>query len=193
MPDGTVPARSVETLNKVGTWRRKRRDIYGTSVCPLQEVRLIHVSGPVLRGRRRLSTRRTSRKLGARDRDGIGVSLPAQSPDETDTVVVVELGGPLHLAPPIVTQGERFTVRVGLSERCHGRPCRQAIQSCRKFHVGYYRYIPPGAPGRIGDISWRLAGNRSPGSLARPARDSDRYLMYFQSLLLEPVGAQNVE
>jgi hypothetical protein len=47
-----------------------------------------------------------SRKLAiARDRDGIGVSLSAQSPDETDTVVVVELGGPLHLAPPIVTQG----------------------------------------------------------------------------------------
>src|SRR5208337_1105628 len=41
----------------------------------------------------------------ARDRDGARVSLPLESPDAIDTVVVLELGGPLQVDPPIVTQG----------------------------------------------------------------------------------------
>ena len=47
----------------------------------------------------------------------------------------------------------------------------------RAFDLGYVR-IP-----KAGEYT---------GSI-RPAEDSDRYLMYFQSLLLEPVGGQSVE
>jgi len=130
MADGTMPAAAVATLRQVGAWMRQNGEsIYGTTASPLPEypwgratvkgdkVYLHIFSWPgdhVLRvsdwGKNPVKAAsllvRPAEKLAFRQSNGtLLVSLPPQIPDFNDTVVVLEMAGPLKVDPPIVTQG----------------------------------------------------------------------------------------
>ncbi len=129
MADGTMPAPAVATLHSVGAWvQQNGESIYGTTVSPLPEYPwgrttvkgekvYLHVfSWPadnVLRVSRLGSNQvksvyllvRPAEKLAISHSYGVVlVSLPARMPDVSDTVVVLELAGPLKVDPPLVTQ-----------------------------------------------------------------------------------------
>jgi alpha-L-fucosidase len=267
MADGTVPAPSVKTLEKVGAWMRQNgQSIYGTSACPLPEApwgrctvngrkiylhvfswpgdAVLRLSGFDAEVADAYLLAEPSRKLPVtRDRDGIGVSLPLESPDEIDTVVVLELSGSLQVSPPIVTQGSDSPFELDYLKAVTAGRAVKRFNRAGKFHIskwtgphdsvtwhllvsqtGRYkvtirysargawenrRYIVAiggqsisgviGATGEgyeyksfdLGYVQLRQAGEYTVS--IRPAEDSDRNLMYFQSLSLEPVGAQNVE
>jgi alpha-L-fucosidase len=267
MGDGTVPAPSVKTLEKVGAWMRQNGEsIYGTSACPLPEApwgkctvkggklylhvfsrpgdAVLRVSGfhAEVTGAYLLAD--PSRKLAvAREHDGIAVSLPGRSPDEIDTVVVLELSGALRVDPPIITQGSDSPFELDYLKAVTAGRAVKRFNRAGKFHIskwtgpqdsatwhllvsqtGRYKvtirysarsawanrhYVVEiggqsltgvvGATGEgyqyktfdLGSVEIGKAGEYT--VRIRPAVDSDRYLMYFQSLLLEPVGVQDIE
>ena len=268
MGDGTLPTASVKTLDKVGAWMRQNYEsIYGTSACPLQEApwgrctvkggkiylhvfswpgdAVLRISGFHAEVAGAYLLAQPSRKLPvAREHDGIGVSLPARSPDEMDTVVVLDLGGPLQVDPPIVTQGSDSPFELDYLKAVTEGHAVKRFNRAGKFHIskwtgphdsvtwhlqvsqtGRYKvtirysarsawanrkYIVAiggqsltgmvGATGEgyqyktfdLGHVEIPKAGEYAVS--IRPAEDSDRYLMYFQSLLLEPVGVlQDIE
>jgi len=129
MGDGTIPAPSVATLEKVGAWMRQNGEsIYGTSACPLPEFPwgrctvkgskiyfhvfswpgdgVIRITGLHSEADGAYLLTEPSRKLKlTREHGAIGVSLPATPPDAIDTVVVMELAAPPKVDPPVLTQG----------------------------------------------------------------------------------------
>jgi alpha-L-fucosidase len=262
MADGTVPAPSVRTLEKVGAWMRQNGEsIYGTSACPLPELPwgrctvkgsriYLHVfswPGDAVLRITGLNTEvagaylltEPSRKLTVeREHGAIGVSLPARSPDEIDTVVVMELSGPPKVDPPVMTQGSdsafeldylaavtsgRAVKRFNRAGKFHiskwtgpqdsvtwhllvsqtGRykvTIRYAAQSAwanRKYVVTLGSQALTGVVAATGegyryktfDLGYLEISKAGPYTVSiRPAANADRYLMYFQSLQLEPEG-----
>jgi alpha-L-fucosidase len=268
MADGTVPAPSVQTLEKVGPWMRQNGEsIYGTSACPLPEApwgrctvkgrkiyfhvfswpgdAVLRISGFDAEVAGAYLLAEPSRKLPiAREHGGIALSLPARCPDEIDTVVVLELGGPLLVDPPIVTQGSDSPFELDYLKAVTAGRAVKRFNRAGKFHIskwtgphdsvawhllvsqtGRYkvtirysarkawenrRYIVAiggqsltGVVGATGegyqyktfDLGYVQIPKAGEYTLSiRPAEDSDQYLMYFQSLLLEPVGVlQDIE
>jgi hypothetical protein len=180
-----------------------------------------------------------SRKLTVeREHGAIGVSLPARSPDEIDTVVVMELSGPPKVDPPVMTQGSdsafeldylaavtsgRAVKRFNRAGKFHiskwtgpqdsvtwhllvsqtGRykvTIRYAAQSAwanRKYVVTLGSQALTGVVAATGegyryktfDLGYLEISKAGPYTVSiRPAANADRYLMYFQSLQLEPEG-----
>ncbi len=128
--DGTMPAPAVATLRRVGAWMQQNGEsIYGTTASPLPEYSwgrttvkgdkvYLHVfSWPadnVLRvsqlGNNQVNAAhvlvRPAEKLAvSHDHGVVLVSLPPRIPDVNDTVVVLEMAGPLKVDPPLVTAG----------------------------------------------------------------------------------------
>ena len=261
MGDGTIPVPSVKTLQKVGAWMRQNGEsIYGTSACPLPESpwgrctvkgrkvyfhvfswpgdAVLHVSGFHAEVAAAYLLTDPSKKLPvAREHEAIGISLPQASPDEIDTVVVLELAGPLKTAPQIITQGSdepfeldyRYAVTAGKAVKRFNREGQFHIskwtgpEDSITWHLlvsqtGRYKVaIRYAAQSESANRKYVVAvGGQSlaalvaatgegyqyknydlgyvdiskPGEYAvsvRPVDDSDRNLMYFQSLQLEPV------
>ncbi len=262
MADGTVPSPSVQTLEKVGAWMQQNGDsIYGTSACPLPAAPwgrctvksgklYLHVFSWPGDAALRLSSFHTpvtgayllaqpNVKLQfAKENDGIRVSLPARSQDPIDTVVVVELGAPLQVDPPVITQGSDSPFELDYSNAVTAGHAVKRFNRAGKFHIskwtgpndtvawhllvsqtGRYkatiRYSARGAwanrpylvtigtqslKGVVGatgegyqyktfDLGYVEIAKPGEYTLTiRPAQDSDQYLMYFQSLVLEPAG-----
>jgi alpha-L-fucosidase len=136
-PDGAMPAAAVATLEKVGEWvRQNGESIYGATASPLPEYPwgratvkgekvYLHVfNGPadnVLRVSRLGLSRVKSAHLLLRPADELPlayrhgvllVSLPPRLPDADDTVVVLEMAGPLEVEPRLVTQGSDDNFRL---------------------------------------------------------------------------------
>ncbi len=173
MGDGTVPAPSVQTLEKVGVWmRRNSESIYGTSACPMPDfpwgrctvkgrtvyLHVFHWPGDAVL---RLTGLRTeanaayllaepARKLPvARVHDAIGISLPAQPLDAADTVVVMQLADVPAVDPPIVTQGSDAPFALDyLTAVTAGRAVKRFNRAGR-FHISKWR-------GPQDTVTWHL-------------------------------------
>jgi hypothetical protein len=241
--------------------RQNAESIYGTSACPLPEApwgrctvkgskiylhvftwpgdSVLRISGfgTEVTGAYLLAEPSTKLTV-AREHGGLAVSLPARSPDDIDTVVVLDLGGRLHVDPPIVTQGSDAPFELDYLKAVTAGRAVKRFNRAGKFHIskwtgpqdtvtwhllvsqtGRYKvtirysarkawenrkYVVAigsqsltgvvGATGEgyqyktfdLGTVEIPRAGEYT--LTIRPAADSDRYLMYFQSLLLEPVG-----
>jgi len=130
MADGTMPPAAVATLRQVGAWMQQNGEsIYGATASPLPEyswgrttvkdnkVYLHLFSWPadhVLRVsdwgdnpvKAAYLLSRPAEKLATSETDRtLLVPLPAQAPDASDTVVVLEMAAPFKVDLPIVTQG----------------------------------------------------------------------------------------
>jgi alpha-L-fucosidase len=130
MADGTMPAPAVATLHRVGAWMQQNGEsIYGTTASPLPEYPwgrttvkgekvYLHVfSWPadnVLRvgylGNSQVRAAyllvRPAEKLAvSHDHGVLLVTLPTRILDVNDTVVVLEMAGPLKVDLPLVTAG----------------------------------------------------------------------------------------
>ena len=130
MADGTMPAPAVATLHSVGAWMQQNGEsIYGTTASPLPEypwgrttvkgdkvylhvfswpadnvLRVSHWGDNQVKAAHLLV--RPAEKLAiSHDHGVVLVSLPARIPDVNDTVVVLEMAGPLKVDPPLVTAG----------------------------------------------------------------------------------------
>ena len=174
-------------VDRVGEWvRQNGESVYGTSACPLPEApwgrctvkghriywhvfnwpgdAVLRISNLHAEVAGAYLLAEPSRKLAVtRAHDGIGVRLPARIPDELDTVVVLELGGPLRVDPPIVTQGSdavdrarRFGCMASVSEP--GGPLQGYHPILRakrlgesEVHRGHWRAISDRGGGR----NWR--------------------------------------
>jgi alpha-L-fucosidase len=166
MADGTVPAPSVATLNRVGEWMRANGEsIYGTSACPLGDAPwgrctvkgsrvYLHVfSWPgdsVLRVNGLRSEARAAwlladprRKLGlGRDSGVITIALPATAPDPIDTVVVLDLSEAPKVDPPVLTQSSDSGFHL---DYLHAVTAGKAVKRFNRdggFHIG--KWTGPG-------------------------------------------------
>jgi len=128
LADGAMPEPAVATLQKVGAWMQENGEsIYGTSVSPLPEYpwgrttvkgskiylhvfswpadAVLRVSGLKNEVKAAYPLLHPSQKLPvSRDNGVVLVSVPARSPDENDTVVVMEIAGQPIVDPPLVVQ-----------------------------------------------------------------------------------------
>lgn len=129
LADGTMPAPAVATLHKVGAWMQQNGEsIYGTTASPLPEypwgrttvkgakvylhvfswpadnvLRVSHLGNDEVKVAHLLAP--PAEKLAVTQNHGVVlVSLPARIPDANDTVVVLEMAGPLKVDSPLVTQ-----------------------------------------------------------------------------------------
>jgi len=130
MADGTMPAPAVATLRRVGAWMQQNGEsIYGTTASPLPEypwgrttvkgekvylhvfnwpadnlIRVSHLGNNQVKAAHLLAP--PAEKLAISHNQGVVlVSLPARVPDVNDTVVVLEMAGPLKVDPPLVIAG----------------------------------------------------------------------------------------
>jgi alpha-L-fucosidase len=173
MADGTIPAPSVKTLEKVGAWMRKNGEsIYGASACPLPESpwgrctvkgrkiyfhvfhwpgdAVLHVSGFHAEVAAAYLLADPSGKLPvARGHDAIGISLPAATPDENDAVVVLELGGSLSVSPPVVTQGSDEPFDLDYRDAVTAGKAARRFNREGQFHIS--QWTGPGD-----SIAWHL-------------------------------------
>jgi alpha-L-fucosidase len=173
MGDGAIPEPSVRTLEKVGAWmRRNGESIYGTSPCPLPEAPwgrctvkgrkiYLHAFSWPSDGVLRVSNFHAevtaayllsdpSHKLTvSRTNDAVGVTLPAAATDEIDTVVVLELGGPLRVDPPIVTQGSDAPFELDYAEAVTAGKAVKRFNRDGKFHISKWT-------GPKDSATWRL-------------------------------------
>jgi alpha-L-fucosidase len=130
--EGIIPGPAVEILNAVGEWMRKNSEsIYGTSpspfayelpwgYCTQKGTRLfLHVfdwpqdGQLILRGLNNSIERAYSllqpEETLAVDRDEAGnllIGLPAEPPDDIDSVIVLEIDGDPDIDPYVVEQGD---------------------------------------------------------------------------------------
>ena len=128
--DGTMPAPAVAILHKVGVWMQQNGEsIYGTTASPLPEytwgrttvkgskvylhvfnwpadnvLRVSHLGNNQVKAAHFL-TRPAEKLAVSRDHGVVLLPLPARIPDPNDTVVVLEMAGPLKVDPPLVTVG----------------------------------------------------------------------------------------
>ena len=173
MGDGTVPAPSVATLEKVGAWMRQNGEsIYGTSACPLPELPwgrctvkdrkiYLHVFGWPGDGTLRFTGLNTevagayllsepARKLMVTREHGVtGVSLPSRRPDDIDTVVVMDLASAPKVEPTILTQGSDAAFELDyLGAVTAGRAVKRFNRAGR-FHISKWT-------GPQDSVTWHL-------------------------------------
>ena len=129
-PDGTMPPAAVAILHRVGAWMQQNGEsIYGTTASPLPEypwgrttvkgdkvylhvfnwpvdnlLRVSHLGNNAVKSAHLVI--RPAESLVIRRNDGVVlVALPPRIPDLNDTVVVLQMAGPLKVDPPLVTAG----------------------------------------------------------------------------------------
>lgn len=261
MADGSIPAPSAAVLEKVGAWMRKNGEsIYGTSACPLGEFpwgrctvngqkiylhvftwpadAVLRISGLRNDVKAASPLAEPSRKLAVSRSSGvISVALPPKAPDDSDTVVVMEVAGRPEVDPPLITQSSDSSFDLDYLKAQTAGKALKRFNRDGKFHIA--KWSGPGDT-----ATWRLlvsqTGNYKvsicyaarrewaqgkyavaigPQSLTgvvqptgewyqyktfalgtvklskagevpviiRPAASYDHNLMYFQSLVLEPV------
>jgi alpha-L-fucosidase len=178
MADGTIPAPSVKTLEKAGAWiQRNGQSIYGTSACPLPEFpwgrctvkgskiyfhvfhwpgdAVLHVSGFEGETATAYILTDPARKLPvARANGAIAISLPATAPDADDAVVVLELAGPLRVAPPIITQGSDEPFELDYRDAVTSGKAVKRFNREGQFHIAKWT-------GPNDSIAWHLLVSQS--------------------------------
>jgi alpha-L-fucosidase len=262
MADGTIPAPSVATLEKVGAWMAKNGEsVYGTAASSLGEApwgrytvkgdkiylhvfqwpsdAIIRVHGIVNEVKSAYPLIDPARRLKVRRNEGaLLVSVPPNRLDEIDTVVVLEIAGPLNVKRPALVQASdegfeldyleaqtagkamkrfnrdgafhiskwtgpedsaswrlllsrtgtyRVNIRYAARKEWAGRKYVVAFGSREitaevKTTGDWYQY----ATFDLGTVTFEKAGAVT--VTVRPAAASDRELMYFKSLTLEPMS-----
>lgn len=159
MGDGSIPAPTVATLQKVGAWmNRNSASIYGTTACPLPDspwgrctvkgaTVYLHVFSwpsdntlrvPSLRNQARSAALLTdsSHKLKTSKENGvIAIALPARAPDDADSVVVLELDGPPHVEPELVTQGSDSPFHLDYLKATNAGKALKRFNRDGRFHI----------------------------------------------------------
>ncbi len=173
MGDGTIPAPSVATLRKVGTWvQANGESIYGTSASPLPEQPwgrstvkgdklYLHVFSwpgdgvlrmPGLKNELRsaYALADPSRKLALHHADGnVAITLPAKPLDELDTVIVLQLDGPPRVDPPVITQDTESPFELDCQPAVTTGKAVKRFNRDGKFHIAKWT-------GPEDTITWHL-------------------------------------
>ena len=173
MGDGSIPAPSVATLQKVGEWMRANGEsIYGSSACPLPDspwgrctvngsTIYLHVFAwpsdgilrvPALRNEVRtayLLVDKAHRLAISKDHGTIHIAVPARSPDETDGVVALELTAPPDVAPTVITQGSDAPFELDYLDAVTGGKAVKRFNRDGKFHIA--KWTGPGDT-----VTWHL-------------------------------------
>ncbi len=164
MGDGSIPAPSIATLQKVGVWMAKNSDsIYGSSACPLpdspwgrctvngstarQPARTSWPSDAILVSSRRWKRTRSgsaymlvdaAHKLKVSQDHGVTlVTLPTRAPDDVDSVVVRLQA---MLAPPqverqVITQGSDAPFELDYLKAVTSGKAVKRFNRDGKFHI----------------------------------------------------------
>ena len=173
MGDGSIPAASVATLQKVGEWMRVNGEsIYASSACPLPDspwgrctvngsTVYLHVFAwpsdgilrvPALRNEARsafLLVDKPHRLAVSKDHGTMRIALPARPPDATDSVVVLELTAPPEVAPAIITQGSDAPFELDYLEAVTSGKAVKRFNRDGKFHIA--KWTGPGDT-----VTWHL-------------------------------------
>jgi alpha-L-fucosidase len=173
MADGTVPAVSVATLQRLGDWMKANGEsIYGTIASPLREQPwgrstvngnrvYLHVFSWPADGKLRVPGLKNSvhdayaltapeRKLATTRENGTDIiTLPARATDENDTVIVLRLDGPPIVDPPTVTQGSDVPFELDYLAAVTAGKAVKRFNREGKFHIAKWT-----GPGDL--IRWHL-------------------------------------
>ena len=91
-----------------------------------------------------------SRKLAvAREHGGVARFAAGAKPDEIDTVVALELGGPLRVDPPIVTQGSDAPFELDYLKAVTAGRAVKRFNRAGKFHISKWT-------GPQDSVTWHL-------------------------------------
>ncbi len=178
MADGTIPAPSVATLEKVGSWMRANSEsIYATSASPLQPQPwgrttvkgnkvYAHVFSWPADGKLPISGLRnavvaaypltqSSLKLKVTRVDGTNVlETPPNPLDSVDTVLVLDLDGPPKVDPLVVVQGTETPFDLDYMQAVTGGNAMKRFNREGKFHIARWT-----APGDF--VQWHLLVSQS--------------------------------
>ena len=209
MADGTIPAPSVATLEKVGAWMQKNGEsIYGTSACPLADfpwgrctvkgeriylhvfswpadavLRITGLNNPV---RDAYALLDPSRKLPFRREHGVvSVSLPGKSLDDNDTVVVIEISGWPNVDPPLISQGSDSPFELDYVQATTAGNATKRFNRDGGFHISNWS-----SPSD--SVTWRLLVSQTGAYKVRiryAARNDWRGLRYEVSLGQQSLAA----
>jgi len=173
MGDGSIPAPSVATLQKVGEWMSKNSaSIYGSSACPLPDspwgrctvngsTVYLHVfswpSDAILRVPGLKTEVRSAHLLVdpahplkvSREHGVTAIGLPARMPDDTDAVVVLQLAGAVQVEREMVTQGSDAPLSLDYLKGATSGKAVKRFNRDGKFHISKWT-------GPRDTISWRV-------------------------------------
>ena len=173
MGDGSIPAPSIATLQKVGEWMsRNSASIYGSSACPLPDspwgrctvngsTVYLHVFSWPSDASLRLPGLKTevrsayllvdpARKLKvSRDHGVTVVAVPTRTPDETDAVVVLQLAGPPQVERDMLTQGSDASFSLDYLKAATSGKAVKRFNRDGKFHIS--KWTSPGDR-----VAWHL-------------------------------------
>jgi alpha-L-fucosidase len=173
-PDGTMPPAAVAILRRVGAWMQQNGDsIYGTTATPLPEYPwgrttvkgdkvYLHVfnwpADGVLRVSRLDNNTVKSAHLLIRPAESLAVShsngvvlvsLPPRIPDISDTVVVLQMAGPLRVEPAMVTAATDLPMHLDCMNSATAGKAIKRFNRKGNFFIS--KWIAPGD-----SATWRL-------------------------------------
>ena len=178
MADGTIPAASVSTLEKVGAWMKANSEsIYGTSASPLQpqpwgrttlkgnkvylhvfswpSAGTISISGLNNDVLSAYSLTNPSLKLKAAKVNGTTlISIPSAPLDAVDSVFVLELKGEAQVEPPTVVQGTETPFKLDYMQATTQGKTVKRFNREGSFHIA--RWTGPGDT-----IQWHILVSQS--------------------------------
>jgi alpha-L-fucosidase len=173
MGDGSIPAASVATLQKVGVWMSKNsQSIYGSSACPLPDspwgrctvngtTIYLHVfswpSDAILRVPALQNEVQSAYLLSdpshklkvSPDQAQVTVALPQRQSDDNDSVVVLQLASPPKVASQIMTQGSDSSFDLDYLKGVTAGKAVKRFNRDGKFHIS--KWTGPGD-----SITWHL-------------------------------------
>jgi alpha-L-fucosidase len=173
MGDGSIPAPSVATLQKVGVWMKTNSaSIYGSSACPLPDspwghctvngsTIYLHVfawpSDGTLRVTGLLNEVRSADLLAdpsnklkvGRDHGVTTLALPPRPPDEADSVVALQLSGTPRIERQLITQGSDSSFDLDYQKAVTRGKAVKRFNRDGKFHISKWT-------GREDSVTWLL-------------------------------------
>ncbi len=173
MGDGSIPAPSVATLQKVGAWMTKNSEsIYGSSVCPLPDspwgrctvngsAIYLHVFSWPSDATLRVPGLRTevrsayllvdaAHKLKVTEDHGVtAIALPTRAPDDVDSVVVLQLTARPQVERQVITQGSDASFELDYLKAVTSGKAVKRFNRDGKFHIS--KWTGPGDA-----VTWHL-------------------------------------
>jgi alpha-L-fucosidase len=203
--EGIIPGPSVEILNAVGAWMsRNAESIYGTSPSPFPyelpwgyctqkgnrlflhvfdwpEDGRLHLSGlnNTIERAYALLSPEEALTVGRDEAGGLLISLPAEPPDDIDSVIALEINGEPDTDPYVVEQGADGSFLLDyLSASTSGNAQKRFN---RRGESGHFHISKMQAP--EDSVQWHVQVN-TPGSFhvdityaARPGWEDARYIL----------------